>query len=101
MEKLMRWLVLVLLIAVVVLSVLLWNVHKSTARIEHYITKPDGLNAWMSTEPNRIRLRLDTLWSEVGPLCNWAAKSAPPEMKCVVTGVGNVNDPPKPGTNWP
>jgi hypothetical protein len=100
MRKLIDVLVFVLLVAVVVLAALLWNDHKSTARIEHYITKPDGLNAWMSTEPNRIKGRLDTLWSEANTLCNWAAKSAPAEMKCM-PGPGGTNDPPKPGTNWP
>jgi hypothetical protein len=103
MEKLMRWLVLVLLVAVVVLSVMLWNVNNSTARIEHYLTKPDGLNAWMRTEPERTRARLDSLRSEVSSLCYWAEKSAPADMKCNAPrpGPGGTGDPPKNGPIFP
>ena len=102
MGKLMNWLVVILLIAVVVLSVTLWNVHQSTARIEHYITKPDGLAAWMKTEPDSTRVRLDNLTRQVLTLCTWSQKSAPTDLKCVEKpGGGGTNDPPKPGPDWP
>ncbi len=103
MRKVIDALVFVLLVAVVVLAVLLWNDHKSTARIENYITKPDGLAAWMDSQPAATRNRLDDQGLKLTALCGWAAKSAPAEMKCPVIPArpGQTTDPPTNGPKWP
>ncbi len=100
MDRWMKWLVLLLFAAVIVLAVALWNTHKLTKRIENYIIKPDGLNAWMQSEPTKTRHRIDGIEAAVAGLCKWSQQSAPANMKCSFSG-GPPGTVPKDGPTYP
>jgi hypothetical protein len=107
MEKLLKWLVLVLVVAVLLLAGAWWKDHKTLVgvggiqtdpRVKDIVTwvyKPNGLAAWHSSEPAKIAERFDTIVVKLRKLCAWAERSAPAEMRCGALPPGG------PGTGVP